>query len=192
MPTIIPPSFGLVAHSFRISAQQNPSGPMVITYGVNVGVAGGQAVLDLCCDYMGSVVEGCVADNYEMYFSTLKQGPNETGPTFEDSRVVSGGTTGVGAVPNTAMLVRKVTGLGGRSNRGRLYLPGVSTSVITDTGQIGSTALGDYQEVWDTWLTGLDGEGITPVILHSSSSDPTAITSMRVEPVLATQRRRLR
>lgn len=194
MPVIIPPSFGIVAHEHTLQAGGDPSPPSIVTYAINVGIGGGQAALDTCVEYWGSVVEGVMSTDAVVRRSTLKQGPNETGPTFENFTVLDGGVTGASVMPQVAGLVRKLTGLGGRANRGRFYLPHLSSTTISSSGQIGGAALGDYQEVMETWLTGLESEGITVYILHSDpgASDPTEVTSVAFQQQVATQRRRNR
>lgn len=191
MPTIIPPAFGLVSHLFRLDDGSAPSGPMVVTYGVNI-VGDGQETLDTCCEYFGSVVEGICNEQFQVYLSTLKQGPNSTGPSFENATVMNGTIAGAAATVNVAYLVRKTTGAGGRANRGRLYLPGVTESKVSAAGAVASTDLTDYNNVLNTWRLGLALESIEMQILHSESSDPTPVTQIFMDPKVATQRRRLR
>lgn len=194
MPTIIPPGFGIVAHEYEYDGTAGASGPSIVTYAVNVGIGGGQAVLDTCVEYWGSVAEGINSADVSVYRSTLKVGPNATGATFENATILAGAETGASVPPQVAGLVRKSTGLGGRANRGRFYMPHLSQSVVDARGTIGSVALGDYNTVLATWLSGLEGEGINVFILHSDpgASDPTEVTAVSMQPLVATQRRRVR
>lgn len=99
---------------------------------------------------------------------------------------------------NNACLIRKRTALGGRKNRGRMYVPYVlpegnvdNSGIIAGTRVTAiQTAADDFQ---DDLLAGDPGPSIPMVVLHSVSTDtPTPITTLEVDNLLATQRRRLR
>jgi hypothetical protein len=116
------------------------------------------------------------------------------------------GQRSMDALPqNTAVLIRKQTGLGGRKNRGRMYMPALAAKVdVTEVGAISSGPLADFQTAATNFYnlldTGQSGLVIpTPmVILHAATSvslglpAPTPVTSLVVDPIVATQRRRLR
>lgn len=95
--------------------------------------------------------------------------------------------------PNSAVLISMSSGLTGRSNRGRVYLPGcLYDDTVADGGQLDLTSLANLQDSWDALEVILDGLAASFVILHSDSSDPTPVTASVVQPLVATQRRRLR
>lgn len=100
------------------------------------------------------------------------------------------------ALPNNcALLVRKLSALGGRKNRGRSFYPDVQGAATFSNGDIDPAVLGNFQSAWDDWMTNLDGvTGLEEaVILHSDPLDaPTPITSWVVAGKIATQRRRMR
>jgi hypothetical protein len=110
------------------------------------------------------------------------------------------GTHNVPKLPqNCALLVKKQTALGGRQNRGRFFLPGMLTE--EGVNNVGVIAAGDrqsYQNKASSMLTSLAvGPLIAPmVILHNDTPtpvpDPTPVTSLYVDNVISTQRRRLR
>lgn len=122
----------------------------------------------------------------------VKKGPNETGPVNEFSSTANGGVSGTGAPPNTAFLIEKRTALGGRKNRGRLYLPGIAEADVGEDGQINSTRLEALNVDCGSFFTGLVALNLPPEVLHTSSSDPTPITVFEADPVAGTQRRRMR
>lgn len=104
---------------------------------------------------------------------------------------------------NCALLVRKNTLLGGRRNRGRMFVPGIlPDGQVDNVGVIGTSVVNGLQVQFNNFLEDLRGEGeagdepIRPVILHNFKAgaplDPTPITSLTVQSVIATQRRRLR
>lgn len=95
--------------------------------------------------------------------------------------------------PNTAALVSLSSGLVGRSNRGRIYMPGVvGEAEVSATGTIEASALTSLQGVINYLGAALGDVSASLVILHSATSDPTLVTSAQVQSVVATQRRRLR
>lgn len=104
-----------------------------------------------------------------------------------------GGLGGDGAPPAVAALITMATGLVGRANRGRLYVPGVVLDVAIDGGgniDAGTVAdITDAFEALEALLALADGSF---QIGHSTETAPTPVTSWRVENVAATQRRRLR
>lgn len=196
MPVIIPAGFGIL--SFHTLTALD-SEEMVWTCGV-----------DLTAAAPDSDVPQAAADEWETHLADftstittlvrvrLKVGPNATGPTFEAGVSMAGTDAGSLLPPNCAVLVHKHTVLGGRANQGRAYLPGVSeiAGSLDSSGSFSPvTAASIAARVEDFWtaMGSLPAIGaVTPVILHSGSSDPTPITNFTVASKIATQRRRLR
>lgn len=136
-----------------------------------------------------------VSDDVQWTSTTVKFGPNDTGGSGEWIEALNGGISGESSAPNTAFLIRKVTPLGGRSGRGRMYWPGVPESGLTTGGLLA----GDYQpEVngfWADFFDSIVADGLVPALLHGPDSPvdaPVLITSFSVDARVATQRRRLR
>lgn len=106
-----------------------------------------------------------------------------------------GGASRESAAPALAALVHLNTGLGGRRNRGRKFLPwAVSDSNVTENGTLQTAAVTALQTAVSAFQTELADEGWQAVILHGSGvtsvPDPTPVTSMVVDGVISTQRRR--
>lgn len=105
------------------------------------------------------------------------------------------GTATFSAVPvNTAMLVRKRTALGGRRNSGRLFVPLMNFDEVnvSNIGVISTTVLGPQQTRWTAAMTAFLASALEPVVLHSQAGLPTPITSLVIQQVCATQRKRMR
>ncbi len=126
-------------------------------------------------------------------------GPDGQGPRFQVDRA----TVGVKALPpvppNTAILVQKRTALGGRRNRGRMYIPGIPEGEISGAGTITAAQLAVYNTAAEGLRTELAALSFVSecVIFHTTLDTapaiaPTVITSMNVSAKCATQRRRLR
>lgn len=219
MPTAVPEGYGRVIHSFSLSGDAQP---FAVTYGLievdppidtpnDIAAAVHDAFGDLIVPELTNVI---TLTQTEVYLQRTgpNYGPGEAAPlvgTAVLNRV--GGEAGQSAVQNTAYLVHKRTSFGGRRGRGRWYLPGVAEGDVSPAGAVGSgrvtsmnAALAAWLLRWD--LTGSDLDGYFPVILHSydpdadppAISDPTLlppphiITSMNLDGLAATQRRRLR
>ena len=108
----------------------------------------------------------------------------------------------VGPPPNVAVLVHKRTARGGRRGRGRMYIPwALATTDITEAGIITGTTVSGWQTAVDAWAASLAAGAGPLVILHRSSlpgttkptvaGPPNPVTSLTVDTLVATQRRRL-
>lgn len=105
------------------------------------------------------------------------------------------GTGGINALPvNTSVLVTKRTAVGGRRNRGRMFLPGFcDESNVGPNGLMTVAELNSIQAAIIEWYDDLVAAGWAPYILHADPLDaPTEITGLQANQLLATQRRRMR
>lgn len=101
--------------------------------------------------------------------------------------------TGDPSPPQVAVLVQKSTGLSGRKNRGRMYLPGPVDAGVESSGLLTTTYLAQLQSAVDAFGDDLSTAGYAPVVLHTEAADtPTPINEFVVVRKVATQRRRLR
>ncbi len=96
------------------------------------------------------------------------------------------------APPNVSFLQRKKTGLGGRRNHGRLYLPGVSEQDIDDGGIVSGSKLTELNNNMSNMLSAWQTVHFFYVLLHEAPHAPTPITQFQWDDLCATQRRRLR
>ena len=122
----------------------------------------------------------------------LKVGPESTGETLTTPIATNGGTVADGAPPNVAYLLHwPAVGLSQRF-AGRQYIPGVNEGTINDGGAIANGTFVAIQNRLDAFATGLLGLGVQPVAFSTRFSDPTPLLSPLIDPLVATQRRRLR
>ena len=122
----------------------------------------------------------------------VKYGPESTGPSFTSSGESVGSLGGSTLAPNTCYLVEKNTNLGGRKGRGRMFIPGTVAASMTDTGALNTTRLNAMNAACSDFLGTLNAADLPAVLLHGDATAPTDIINMSTDPVLATQRRRLR
>lgn len=122
-----------------------------------------------------------------------KKGPNATG-AFAEVVVNDTGTNATGDFnPSTAALVKKITGLGGRHGRGRMYLPMAGEDDTLTGGQLQPTFLTGVQPSLDDFLAQFTTDDLPMVLLHAVSLPlPTPVTSLAIEAQIAIQRRRNR
>lgn len=100
------------------------------------------------------------------------------------------------ATPQIAVLLRKRSSRGGRRGQGRMYLPfALAESALSEGGIITSTTVTSLQTSCDTFMSGLQADSLDMVILHSvgltTPGSPNVVTTLTVDPICATQRRRL-
>lgn len=109
---------------------------------------------------------------------------------FTDTQV--GGTASPPVPPNCAYLLHKFTNGVGRGKHGRMFVPGIPESKVNPNG---SVVIGEQTDInADLALFVSDFPGLFLVVNHGPSGSPsvTFIQSMTVDPMIATQRRRLR
>lgn len=115
------------------------------------------------------------------------------GTLDEVSEAQHGAASSAPAPPNIAALVKKVTGVPGKKNRGRIYLPGIPKAELNDLGFLSSAQLSGLQSSLNDWYTDLIAADWVPVVLHSLVGvTPTSVTSFQLQQQCATQRGRLR
>jgi hypothetical protein len=105
------------------------------------------------------------------------------------------GETEAASLPvQVAVLVRKVTGQIGRTNRGRFYIQGLTAAALdTSSANLTTDALANWQGYVTTFLDQVQTTVGNMAILHRDDALlPTTVNSLEVESLLATQRRRLR
>lgn len=103
------------------------------------------------------------------------------------------GTAGGAAPPQVAALIQKQSGLAGRANRGRMYVPGPVATQIGADGDFEAPALTSWQAAANVWFDEAVQASLQPVILHTNPAiAPTTITALSVQVLSATQRRRVR
>lgn len=121
---------------------------------------------------------------------------------------VPGTAPGSAPPPNVSIIIRKRTGLAGRKYRGRMFMPAgwVAEGEINSGGGIDSGRITGYN-IWLTeWFNDATISGYPMYLLHQhgtyvnrdgetvvvSPLAPTALSGLSTDPVVSTQRRRLR
>ena len=138
--------------------------------------------------------------------ASIKLGDGSTTPfeAVSASAVVNGGDASLKMPPNVALLIRKNSGLGGRRNHGRTYVPFILQQAgVLENGNLGPGIVAGFDLVNAAFLSQLVTDGNPMVIAHKTFNVPlpphfvTAlhtgplVTSYKTESLIGTQRRRL-
>jgi hypothetical protein len=120
-----------------------------------------------------------------------------TGPLVGDYVVGptnTGTLTGSPLPVNVSMISRKRTLAGGRRGRGRSFFPPmfIGETLVDGNGTIDPDRLEALNIALAGTLDAWNATTFAPCLLHSDGGTPDAIQTWVMEPVVATQRRRLR
>jgi len=184
MTVIIPPGHSLIAHQHAVSGS---SRPMICTYGLD-SVPTGSDLSDLHQAWGNSLVS-VLSSTVSLETTTVYI---DGGAREAYTEVIAGTDSATMAPPNVAYLLNKHTNRVGRQGRGRLYLSGVAEANVGNAGVLTSAIIDDFDAQIAEFLGFLPDIATSMVLLHSDSSDPDPVTSITVNPLVATQRRRLR
>jgi hypothetical protein len=199
---LIPPGYGHVLYSIRLV---NDPDPMALTFGVKIKNPGPLPTPDIQAGcFRQAFFDGIrpqLSNAYSLERTILRWVEDDGSPEKVniDGTVVACTNTAAPLPQNCAYLVHKLSGLTGRRNRGRLYLPGGIEGEVDGNGRLSVAHRNGVQTGMNTFKTSIDAcaafDGM--YVLHnlpiaSPSIPPTKVTSLLVDPVIATQRRRLR
>lgn len=105
----------------------------------------------------------------------------------------NGGETGGVPGPAASVLVQKITNTGGRSGKGRMFLPwAVTETQINDYGQIDNERLTELQGAMDDFQDAIRAADLEIALLAGDDLNANVVTQLKVQATIATQRRRQR
>jgi hypothetical protein len=190
----IPDGFGQA--NFRFTGAAVPSGAEV-TLGFDISGYSGSAAnaAEDAGQAWADNISNTQVVNCDLTSTLFKFGPNDVGPSAEVLTSGPGIKNNPSVTPNTGVLVQKITNFGGRTGRGRMFIPGIRETSVSDGGLIDPTELTDWQTALDLFFSDLNTFLLVPCLLHAEGSPvstPRLITSFSVQATVATQRRRLR
>lgn len=193
MPLNLPDGYAEVTLVFSLAGDPER---MTCAFGVNAAAADSlPAIVAEFENEFSSWMAGWSSD----YTLVEVAGRLNNGGTILEETVVSntvGGATAAVLPQNSAILVRKVTGVSGRMNRGRAYFPpgrlaevDVSATGMIDPADI-TVIQGELDNLYDDLVADTSIDAL--VVLHTTLDTPTVVTALQLQPQIATQRRRLR
>lgn len=197
MAIVIPEGFSQIRLNFTsTTSTHNPA----CTFGIN-WPGSTNPVDDLrtaITDFVENIIQDCTTNiaisNFT--FTSAAEGGGVGSGTLPLIAPKSGAIGGDQMTPQVAYLYRKQGNKVGRKHRGRLYIPGVAESKVDGAGVIDPDFVEDQTNHCETAMEALADAGseapFVMVLLHSDPDlDPTPVTDLFPEEVVATQRRRL-
>lgn len=201
---LIPPGFAQLTIPMRHTGLSRAA---AVTFGIEYSEADTpySGICDWVLQQWGETL-GATVD------SEVQQGPIEGrfGQTGDEPIAAVGTDTftsiSVDARPpaQVALLIKKTTNRGGRRGRGRMFLPwAVNETSVSELGVVEAGTLSDFQDAADGFLlaigTASGEDGPNPMfLLHVQADDqstlpgtPSLVSSLQVQSLVATQRRRL-
>jgi hypothetical protein len=192
MPTVvIPNGYAISRQHFTVTSKTDPA-MIVLGLKPGTGTTAGNIATSARAAWATFVGSVQMPNSWTMVENVV----NYVDAGVEFFGQASGSTAGTGtasATPAVAMLAKKITGLAGRKNHGRMYLYPPNESNVDQGGNLDSTFMTAVQTALNTLYSNLNGAGLGGIyLLHADGSTPTAVTSIQLEGRVATQRRRQR
>lgn len=197
----LPEGFGEATWVFELNGDAQPMTFSMGFTATDTSAGGlGAAFGELVAEFSLNIITGAADVLTGWTWRRVEMRANPVGSAEIEGAValnISGSNVGSSIPINGAVLVRKSTGLAGRENRGRFFMPpfGLDESDVDQAGYIDSAAVATTQTKVDDWLTAFEAStaGNEMVLFHSDPLlAPTVITAFEVDNRIATQRRRLR
>jgi len=187
----IPSGFGQAVAQFGFTLGQ--SNPMAMVFGYeNINDSGADTASSAIGDEVASAF-GTTRFTDQVIFQQLSviQNPGQqTGLAVYNQ---AGGNNGASTPPNTCLLAHKITTLGGRAGRGRMYWPSLGVGDINEAGVINGVSLASFNVGFSDFLLGMTASFFPMVLLHTDPVlAPTQVIALTCDPIAATQRRRMR
>jgi hypothetical protein len=196
MALIIPEGYAQVLIPIKHSLLNRSA---AVTFGIRndqIGTPTTGTVNDIQAEFVPAIN----LDNNVVVGPTLARFGTDTGEALaiEGTVSTSGSSTSSSCPPNVAVLARKLTNRGGRRGRGRMFIPWwVDEASVDEAGNIAGATVTSFQSALSNFLAGLSAADLPMFILHDSiggtpAGDPDQVQSLICDPLVATQRRRLR
>jgi len=191
--TPIPAGYGIVTHKYTLAGR---AAPFVFTHGYkldNAETADGEAA-EVGGFWLANFTAATTLNSYTFVGTHILR---NNGGVFEDGDFISSTTGTVNATavtPAVCVLVQKKSGIAGRKFRGRMYLPPafLPEANVDNAGIIDGATLTGIQGRATGYLDNLATDVSAMYLLHRDLSTPTGVTSLLVESMVGTQRRRQR
>lgn len=217
--TVIPAGFAKVTHDLTRVGEQNP---YTVSYAIAlpaVDVAGLTAAADACATEFNDAWQPVLSNEYVIGPTLVTGSPDDGDLAVESLAGIGAGADADPPPPsNSAVLIEKRTAQRGRQHQGRMFFPGiVDEDAVGSGGGISTVVVAALQVVAGDWASGLvahadvgeivilhtdfirnpavahdDVDNVAYRIANPIADTPTVVTAVVVDPVLATQRRRMR
>lgn len=201
MTTVLPSGYATWAATYRQSATGRAA---VVTLGVLhtpiATAAGTRANINNAFFSTGGLLDPITLDTSWIIEGTYVLS-NQGGVLTSDTVLVGlpGSDTHTSPPPNVSVLMNKRSALAGRQNRGKMSIPAgfIDETDIDEGGVIAGATQIALQAAALQSFNALVANNVPPYLLHSMPISgilplPTAVTSFFINPLVGTQRKRLR
>lgn len=121
-------------------------------------------------------------------YSIIKLDGSSASADYAQSPTILGQNAGE-PIPAVCCIIKLRTGLQGRQNRGRIYLPWVNEAA-QNAGVMDSTRVTNMQTAWTAYFAALATAGFTLHVASYVGAHSNPMTTLTVESICGTQRRR--
>jgi hypothetical protein len=157
---------------------------------------------DVLNNWQDHIVNGPIANNYVLQGARYRDRNSADGVTGflapDPAKQITGTNTSSTLPPQCALLVHKRVETTATQRAGRFYLPATQENEIDEDGRLSSALITAINANLSTFLDGVSGPDDNElVVVHGTGvdageKDVSVVTALTIDPVMATQRRRLR
>jgi hypothetical protein len=197
-----PPGYALCSYELKHSLQSRSA---YLTFGVDCSatdpttVASNVRAAFITPGSLFSIID----DNVTLQNTRVSLGTDGAEDIVGSNPTTAVCTRGISSLPaNCAVLMHKQTARGGRRGRGRMYIPWAnSVTAVGEGGALSVPEVAQLQLAVNVWFNHLSTGNNPLVVLHRPSTGtigpgtapgaPNVVTAVTIDPLVATQRRRL-
>ena len=195
MSLIIPPGYSLASIEYWLTGYTRPA---VTTWGLDTrgDLYDPDTMARGFLDAYEANCRNLVDTNVTVRNAKILIGQDGGEPVIGVSTHAWAGTSSRASTPPAlSVMLKTPTGLGGRRNRGRKYIPwSVAENSVDEMGLIDGASVTALQTGFNAFYNDLKDSDWDPVVLHSTGSSPvpspTPITAFVVDPIIRTQKQR--
>lgn len=184
--------------SIGITREGDPD-PYMITMGGSLTALQSWAVMDHIEDCLDEHLRPHLLNVDRFSSIRLREGGEGNYVVYERNINLVGAGSQQAAPQNVAIICKKTTAFGGRHNQGRIFWPSVNEGAVDPVGQVNETLRSALEEGLNDFHAAMidpnaDASFQSLVIFHDESINqpPSEFTGFSVQPIVGTQRRRLR
>lgn len=195
MTVQIPPGYAMASIEYWLQGYTRPA---VTTWGLDVSanMYDPDTMARGFHDIYAGAMQPRTDSNVTLRNARIVIGQDGPDPVIGISNQFTAGTSSRESTPPAlALMVNTPTGLGGRRNRGRKYIPwAVGEGSVDERGVVENSAVNTSQLALDQFKDDLEDNDWYLVVLHGAGSSPipppTPISRLLVNPIIRTQKQR--